>query len=148
MKKSITLFLLGCLCSFFVFAQDNEVLQTKPNEETLKALMLTCYVCHNPRVKQMNIIAPPLVGVKYHYKIKYPEKSEFVSKMVDFIMEPTLDKAILDMPVTRFGVMPDMPMEEDQVRQIVNYIYDNPIETPTWFPAHFEAMFGKKWVDE
>lgn len=141
--------LISLMYSAMATAQETQdVLKTKPTDETLKALMLTCYVCHNPRVKQSNIIAPPLVGVKYHYKKAYPDKETFVNKVVTFIMDPTEDKALLDMPVARFGVMPDMPMDEDQVRQIVSYIYDNPIEVPTWFPAHFEAMYGEKWVNE
>ncbi|MFY0600230.1 MAG: hypothetical protein JXR03_11205 [Cyclobacteriaceae bacterium] len=111
-----------------------------------KALLNSCYVCHNPSVKSHDdIISPPLVSIKYIYKLKYPEKEIFVKKMTDFVLEPSNRSAIMQGPVMRFGVMPDLPLKADEVRRIATYIYENEIEEPSWFPEHFEERHHIKW---
>lgn len=145
---ALTLALLFAFNFFSLNAQDSQkdVLTTPPSEEVLSALMYSCYVCHNPRVKSHDdIIAPPLIAVKYMYKFKFPEKEVFVEKMTDFILEPNNQKAILQGPVMKFGAMPDMPMDPTMVRSIAEYIYDNEIEEPVWFPEYFESRHGQKW---
>lgn len=116
------------------------------SDENLSALMMTCYVCHNPRVKSHDdIIAPPLVAVKYRYKSQYSEKEAFVDAITSFIMNPTAETALMRGPVRRFGPMPQMPMDEGMVKKIVAYIYDNEIEEPEWFSEHFKEQHGEDW---
>lgn len=107
---------------------------------------MTCYVCHNPRVKSHDdIIAPPLVAVKYRYKTLYPKKEDFVKAMTGFIKEPTAEKSIMPGPVKRFGPMPQMPLDPEQVNKIVNYLYDHEIEEPIWFAEHYKDQHGSNW---
>lgn len=145
MKAIFVILVLIFTLHFQSFSQ-SEVLSGNISEETLSTLMITCYVCHNPRIKnEKDIIAPPLVAVKYRYKTRYPEKSAFVDAITDFVMEPTNQKALMQGPVMQFGVMPDMPLNESQVRSIAAYIYEQKIEEPAWFPAHFQAQHGIEW---
>lgn len=147
MKRIATfLILLFFIMSPMLAQKNNKPKEALPSDEVMSALVMTCYVCHNPRVKSHdNVIAPPLVAVKYMYKIRYKEKETFVNKMTDFIMYPTNQKAIMQGPVMKFGVMPDMPMEEEQVRQIVSYLFDNEIEEPAWFAEYFKKRHGMEW---
>lgn len=150
MKKLVSNVVLLMILGIQVFAQsDGQVLdRDQVSKEVLSALMITCYVCHNPRVKEVNTIAPPLAAVKYVYKTRYPEKQEFVDQVTDFVMNPNNQKALLQGPVMQFGVMPEMPLNEQQVRSIVTYIYDNKIEEPEWFPSYFENKHGMKWTGQ
>lgn len=125
---------------------EKESIIESPSNEVISALMVSCYVCHNPSVKYAkDVIAPPLVMVKHIYKMRYPEEELFVEKITDFVMYPTNLKAIMQGAVMKFGVMPDMPLDETQVRQIAAYIYKNEVIEPNWFPEEFESRFGEKW---
>jgi len=114
--------------------------------DVTNALMMSCYVCHNPKAESHDdILAPPLVAVKYRYKSMFPEREKFISRMISFIKEPSEDKALMRGPVRRFGVMPPMPLSDSQLKIIVGYIYDKALEEPDWFAQHFEAQHGHKW---
>ena len=151
MKSSI--FILALIFLFGtpkLFAQDTDdeypVLDNTFTEENLSTLIVTCYVCHNPRIKSHeNIIAPPLVAVKYLYNMRFPSKESFTNKMTEFVLNPNNEKSIMQGAVMKFGVMPDMPLDAMQVRRIVEYIYSNEIEEPVWFPAYFEERHAIKW---
>lgn len=144
--KPLMLLAIALITSWTLNAQEKAKTKDQVTDAELSALMMTCYVCHNPRVKSHEeAIAPPLVAVKYMYKQKYKTKEDFVNATFDFIMEPTEDKTILSGAVKKFGVMPQMPLEPSQVKLILNYIYDNEIETPKWFPEHFQENHGKAW---
>ncbi|MFT6867712.1 MAG: cytochrome c553 [Cyclobacteriaceae bacterium] len=151
MKTILSTFALLLALSFHAFAQSTSdqtaiFQEGEISKEVLSALMITCYVCHNPRIKaEADIIAPPLAAVKYMYKNKFPDKKQFVEKITDFVMNPNNQKALLQGPIMRFGVMPDMPLNEEQVKNIAAYIFDNEIEEPVWFPEHFENTHGVKW---
>ncbi len=126
------------------FGQSNK--EVLADAEVTKAPMMSCYVCHNPQsVSHDEILAPPLVAVKYRYKSAYPEKEAFINAMINFVKEPSEDKALMRGPVKRFGVMPTILLSDSQLKMIVGYIYDKALEEPDWFAQHFEAQHGHKW---
>ncbi len=65
--------------------------------------------------------------------------------MTEFVLHPDNQKAIMQGPVMKFGVMPEMPLDSTQVRRISEYIYSNKIEEPVWFSEYFENKHGMKW---
>ena len=53
------------------------------------------------------VLAPALMGVMRHIKMDYPDKNEAVKFMVDYILEPSKEKAIcMPKKIERFGLMP------------------------------------------
>jgi hypothetical protein len=115
-------------------------------EKGLASLKTNCYSCHNPQsTSHDDMLAPPLAGIKFKYQNHYPERSEFIVKMSNFIHSPTSNNAVMRGPVRHFGLMPKVPLELEEIRQVVAYIYDNEMETPEWFSDHFEEQHGKKW---
>ncbi|MBR09942.1 MAG: hypothetical protein CMP48_19920 [Rickettsiales bacterium] len=111
--------------------------------EDAKLIETTCYACHNPNTASHDdILAPPLAGIKQRYLRSYPDKEEFVSKMGDFVFEPSEEKAMMFGPVRRFGVMPKTALTKEQVMRIVNYIYANELPEPGWFAEHEREMHG------
>lgn len=102
-------------------------------DEGLLLLERHCYTCHNPKSKSHDeIIAPPLWGMKKHYLEAYPEKDAFEKAMMEFIQNPTEEKALMKGPFKRFGLMPKPAVSQEDLQKIVSYIYSNELENPQW----------------
>ncbi len=116
-------------------------------QEGLRRLTTYCNACHNPSSESHdNILAPPMAAVKYRWLQEYPDKEEFVEKMTAFVLIPSEEAALMRGPVKRFGLMPKLgALPPDKMQELVTYIYDNELRTPSWFPAHFEEEHGKPW---
>ncbi|WP_310993891.1 Tll0287-like domain-containing protein [Aequorivita marina] len=109
-----------------------------------KNLMVNnCYMCHNPKTAQEDLIAPPMIAVKKHYIQEETTKEGFVNAMVAWSKSPS--KSLSKMPgaVKKFGLMPYQFYPENTIRQIADYMYEYNIEEPTWFEAHYSKMHGK-----
>jgi hypothetical protein len=114
--------------------------------DALNILKTHCYSCHNPKSESHdNMLAPPLAGIKHKYKQLYSERSEFISKMADFVIHPSKENAGMKGPVRRFGLMPKTTLVDKEIFEIVAFIYDSPLEYPEWFPKHFEEHHGEPW---
>jgi mono/diheme cytochrome c family protein len=123
--------------------------QSLDPDEAYTALVTNCFVCHNPRIKNADdLVAPPMVSVKYLYKLRYPEMQTFVSYVSDFVLDPNNQKAVMQGPVMTHGVMPNLSFDADQVRMIAKYIYENEIEVPVWYPDYFQKIYGEVWTTQ
>ncbi len=104
-----------------------------------KKLMETqCYVCHNPSTNHDARIAPPMVAIKSHYLTNNTTKEEFADAIWDFVQKPSEEKTKMRGAVRRFGVMPYQPFNEEEIRQIADYMYEYKIDEPEWFKKHIE----------
>jgi hypothetical protein len=98
-----------------------------------------CSMCHSKtRPSNMDkVLAPALMGVMRHVKMTYPNKDEAVKFMVDYILEPTKEKAIC-MPgkIERFGLMPSQKdnVTEAELTKITSWMFDH------FPPANFRGM--------
>ena len=70
-----------------------------------------CKVCHTTKLVTLqekgNLTGPPADEVMLHIKERYPEKEEAVKFMVDYIMQPDVQKALCA-SIDKFGLMPSM----------------------------------------
>ena len=97
-----------------------------------------CYACHSINSKNHdNIIAPPMAAVKRRYKMNYTTREEFIEAMVNWAKDPSEENALMFGAVQQFKVMPKQEFKEEELIKIAAYIYDNEIEQPEWFEAHF-----------
>jgi len=102
-----------------------------------------CYVCHSVTSKSHDeIIAPPMVAVKRRYLMTYTSKDDFVNAVVNWSKDPKDENALMRGAVQQFKVMPKQVFKEDDLKKIAAYIYDNEIERPEWFEAHFKEEHG------
>jgi len=129
-----------------VFKED-KLLAFEETKEPLTGLQLieqNCYACHNPKVKSHDAaIAPPMVAVKKRYMATFTTEALFKEKMISFLQNPSPEKAIMQGPVRRFGVMPGFQYSEADLRAMVDYLYHNDMESPDWFEAHYREMHGE-----
>ena len=115
-------------------------------EEGLKLLTTNCFACHNPKAESHDsMLAPPLAGIKHNYMKYYSDRNTFISRMSDYINNPTEENAIMKGPIRRFGIMPKSTLDKDQIKLITAYIFDNELEAPNWFPDHFAKEKGQSW---
>ena len=119
---------------------------TKTAEQQEEAYTLfknTCYACHSITSKSHDeIIAPPMIAVKKRYLMANPQKEDFVNAIVNFSKEPTEQKALMFGAVQQFKVMTNLNYKEEDLKKIATYIYENDIEKPVWFDAHFNEQRG------
>jgi len=102
-----------------------------------------CYVCHSVISASHNeIIAPPMVAVKRRYQKSYASKEVFVEAFVNWSKDPKEENALMRGAVQQFKVMPKQVFNEADLKKIAVYIYDNEIEQPEWFEAHFKEEHG------
>ncbi len=101
-----------------------------------------CIVCHSATASEENRMAPPLEGVKRRYLEKYPKIEDFTTAMVDFIISPSEENAIMFGAVDRFGVMLPMAYTEKDLKAIATYIYQFELERPDWLEEHYQEMHG------
>lgn len=141
------------ISALFVFSCNNtkkEIVYTSTNSKETesthpgKKLMETnCYVCHNPTADHDNRVGPPMIAIKKHYLTEGVTKQEFISAIQEWIKNPTEENAKMHGAVRRFGVMPKQVFPEETIQQIADYMYDNDIDEPEWFEAHFNSEKGK-----
>ncbi len=129
MKLKITLLTLGMLVASAVQAN-----------ETAEGLFDTkCAMCHTKTkpTDMSKVLAPALMGVMRHIKMEYPNKDEAVKFMVDYILEPSKEKAIcMPQKIERFGLMPSQKgnVTEPELTKITSWMFDH------YPPAGFQGM--------
>lgn len=110
-----------------------------------KKLMETyCYACHDATTSDDKRLAPPMIAIKKRYIFKNTTKEEFIEDMQEWIKNPNEKDAKMFGAVRRFGVMQKLLYPEEVIRDIADYMFDNKIEQPEWFDAHYNQMKGNK----
>ena len=119
---SVLLALMVLLTTQSVAAVEEPADTLSAAAERGKASVGVCLSCHNPELDPP--LGPPLFGVQKRYRMMYPDKPEFVQRMISFVKEPQLEKAIMRRPVRKLGLMPAMNLPEEQLSDIAHYIYE------------------------
>lgn len=113
------------------------------NTEALALFQQKCYACHSVTTKSHDeIIAPPMIAVKNRYSMQYDNKEDFVKAVVAYAIDPKAENALMMGAVEQFKPMPKQEFNEEDLKKIASYIYDNEIETPEWFEEHSQQEHG------
>ena len=99
-----------------------------PEAEKGEQAIVACMSCHNPELTPA--LAPPFFGVQNRYTREYSDKAEFISAIVNWVKQPTMDKALMRRPVRELGLMPAMPLPDEMLVQIAAYLYEKEFEPP------------------
>ncbi|MFK5957892.1 MAG: hypothetical protein QM495_03365 [Lutibacter sp.] len=111
--------------------------QIKP--EGYNLLRNNCYACHSVTTKSHDeIIAPPMVAIKKRYKVSFKTKTEFTEAVVNWVLDPKKEHALMYGAVHKFKVMPKQPFDKIAVIKIAEYIFNNKLEKPDWFDSNFK----------
>lgn len=102
-----------------------------------------CISCHNPDAKEGSRLAPPPFAIKKHYKKDHPELADFTKAMLDFLQEPTKEKAKLTHAVEKFNLMPKMNYKKEDLEKIAAYLYETKFEKGKGKHKHKQHYKGK-----
>ncbi|GAA3652490.1 c-type cytochrome [Flavivirga jejuensis] len=117
----------------------NDISQEHPGKKLMEAY---CYACHDVTKTEDNRIAPPMIAIKRRYISTGTSKKTFINDMQRWLKNPNEKDAKMFGAVKRFGVMQKLLYPEDVIEQIADYMFDNAIEEPEWFDAHYKQMRG------
>lgn len=114
-----------------------------PNEATLaegfRLLETNCFSCHSTDATMETRVAPPMMAIKRHYVTEGKDLETFTSELIDFVSDPAPEKTRLPHAVEKFGVMPKMEFDKDQLAAIAAYIYAAEFEMPGWHKKQYAA---------
>jgi hypothetical protein len=100
-----------------------------------------CAICHVKQGQPTN--APPVFGMVNHVKRAYPNRDEFVERIVVWVKEPKAEFALMPGAIRKFGLMPKLGYSDNDVRLIAEYLYDGKTEFPEWYIKHYEEEHGE-----
>lgn len=150
MKNKILISFLAIITMLFATiacddsnANDKAELSKKDkNRKALRIISTTCFTCHSPEreIDHKARTGPPIYKIRPHYIREGITREEFVAEISDFLKEPTEEKAKLKGAIRNFGLMPRMPLPEDDIRMIAEYLYDNDFTAEQWGKAGKMAM--------
>ncbi|RLA82021.1 MAG: hypothetical protein DRG78_08265 [Epsilonproteobacteria bacterium] len=98
-----------------------------------------CASCHSKSkpTDMSTVVAPALMGIMRHIKMTYANKDEAIDFMVNYILEPTKEKAIcMPRKIERFGLMPSQKgnVTKEELTSISSWMFDN------FPPTDFKGM--------
>lgn len=93
-----------------------------------KQLFSVCNSCHNQA--QDPPLGPPMWGVQRRYNRNSLDSEDFINSIVDFVKQPSLDKAIHDQAISQLGLMPPIALPDEQLKKIATYIFEETFPPP------------------
>ena len=130
------------------FSKIEPIASNETNIEQSESYLLfknNCYACHSVTSKSHDeIIAPPMAAIKRRYQMSTDTRDDFIEAIATWAKDPKEENALMYGAVQQFKVMPKQAFNVEDLKKIAAYIYDNEIEQPDWFAAHFKEQRGGK----
>ncbi len=126
-------------------AKDNTDISKKDeNRKALRIISTTCFTCHSPEreIDNKARTGPPIYKIRPHYMRDGITREEFVADISSFLKEPTEAKAKLKGAIRNFGLMPRMPLPDEDIRIIAEYMFENDMTAEQWGKAGKMAMIN------
>ncbi len=139
LKFILTLVVLGFAQSTIATSSGND------HSEGEKLFMEHCNACHG-MAGGMNMkqrVAPPIAGVRMHYKAVHPDKESFVNAVTSWLEKQNESKSLMPDAIRHFNIMPTISVPKEDAKKIAAYIYEGNIQTPEGYQKHFEKKHGK-----
>lgn len=120
--------------------EKEKALAAHPGKAMFESL---CMACHKAQPSPP-MLAPPVFAMKDHYLRAYPGKDEFVDAVAKWAKAPDKEKSLMPGALKKFGLMAALPLPDEQLRQIADYLYQNEFAKPGWYDRHYRAEHGNK----
>ncbi len=93
-------------------------------QNLFKQYCISCHLTVPDSSKKDKMLAPPIVRVVQHYKGTYSDKKDFVKAVVNWANQPNQKAVLMPGAARKFGLMPPMPIGNDNLKKIANYMFD------------------------
>ncbi|HKL02130.1 MAG TPA: DUF3365 domain-containing protein [Cryomorphaceae bacterium] len=117
--------------------RDAQSVTENHESKDLKGLSLleqNCFSCHSPNpAGEKNRIAPTIASVKNTYVNHLTTDEVRIAAMVEFLENPTEERALMGEAVEEFGLMSKMELTKSAHKQVATYIFENDIENLEWY---------------
>lgn len=108
------------------------------SRQAIQAFQQKCQACHNGLHR--NELAPPIVSVQQVYlNLSNGSKGKAKQRMSSFLKTPSADKALMKPAVKLFGVMPNLELNDKEIKDFTTLILDSKFVVPEWFGEHFKS---------
>ena len=81
----------------------------------------SCSGCHSEAPPPRS--APPMQHVAMRYRAAVADREEAVTRIAAYVRAPAAERSLLPGAVRRWGVMPPMPLPEEQLRAVAAYVW-------------------------
>ena len=127
------LLLLSCGNNATIEEKSDDASKDVKEEKALSLMSTNCFVCHNPDMESETRVAPPMFKIREHYYDDETSRDEFIKEIVAFAMDPSEAKSIMPGAVNNFGLMPKTPFNEEDLKLIAGYIFENDLASDKWY---------------
>ncbi len=127
--------------------EPSKVSQNIMETQGFKLLEQKCFVCHLPvphPSQRDKMTAPPLFRVQAHYKARFPEKEAFQAAIKDWLKKPEEKKVRMPGARNKFGIMPYIPLTEEESNLISEILYEFDFATHYELPSQTHRHFTGK----
>lgn len=128
-----------CVCLGFGSILSAE--ESKPDGEQL--FNTFCGACHGAQQSMDQRIAPPAVAIRRHYQMAYADKASFSKAVVSWVKAPDANKTQMPGAIQRYGLMPALPLADEQLQAIGDYLFSADLPMPPGYADHMNKMYGK-----
>ncbi|MTB50334.1 DUF3365 domain-containing protein [Lewinella sp. W8] len=144
MLKQLFSFLLLFLVFFSCSETDPAGEAQLPSDPAILAAMdrgqellrINCESCHHPSDSLGGRLAPPMVAVKDHYLSDTSTLEGFTWAFTRSVQKPNPYYAKMPGAIRRFGLMPALPLPDDQLADIATYVFYAQMDSPEWLREH------------
>lgn len=91
-----------------------------------------CNNCHAVTEDAPDMLAPSLWSISLFYKARYSEPELFVQSMQQFMEEPNRENALMKHSVNKYGLMPEVSLSSEDLRNAAIAVYSVDHERPKW----------------
>jgi cytochrome c2 len=123
MKKTVKIAMIAAAVSMSVSTISASDMSGK---QLFEAKCTSCHITAHQE-DESKLIAPPIMGAVRHAKEKFDTKEETVNFIVDYVQNPTKEKAACEADsIKKFGLMPSQKgvVSPEDLEKIAEYIYD------------------------
>lgn len=103
-----------------------------------------CTVCHGQPAAGQRRNAPPIFAVKNHYLAVHDDELTFVDAINSWVANPQEENSLMKGAIRHFNLMPKIPVPEDDVSKIAEYIFSDKIKIPEAYKQHYQRNHGEK----
>jgi cytochrome c553 len=115
------------------------VVGSAEHREAIQFMQANCNSCHHPTSGPNARVAPPMAAVRDAYLAAFSNYPDFEMAFVNFVHQPTRDRALMQEAVQQFGLMPAMALDGERLKALATYLFAEQPEAPAWYLGHDTA---------